>query len=164
MKKYVINFVRQCDVCQRCKEENVAIPGLLQPSKILDQAWEGISMDFIEGLPKSHGKEAILVVVDRFTEYRHFIALTHPYTAEGVSKVFMENVYKLHGLPKDIISDKEKVFHSGFWHTVFKQLHMHLSLSTPYHPQSDGKTERVNKYLETYFKCMIFQRPKCCVK
>lgn len=79
-------------------------------------------MDFIEGLLKSNRKEVILVVVDRLTKYAHFIPLSHPYITETVVGLFMENVYKLHGLPKSIISDRDKVFTSKFWRTLFKKM------------------------------------------
>ncbi|XP_031108696.1 uncharacterized protein LOC116013188 [Ipomoea triloba] len=142
MKQEVEDMVKRCDICQKCKAENVATPGLLQPLAIPNQAWKGISMDFIEGLPRSQGKEVILVVVDKLTKYNHFIALSHPYTAENVAMIFMENVYKLHGLPENIVTDRDKVFLSRFWQSIFKQLQVQLSMSTAYHPQSDGQTER----------------------
>lgn len=160
MKRDVIAFVKECDICQKCKKENVAYPGLLQPLQIPEQAWQSISMDFIEGLPNSHGKEVILVVVDRFTKYGHFISLSHPFTAEKVAEVFMENIYKLHGIPQNIVSDKDKIFLSRFWQFIFKQMKVELSMSSTYHPQSDGQTKRVNRCLETYLRCMVFQRPK----
>lgn len=81
LKKDIAIYVAQCDVCQRNKEEHVKSPGLLQPLPIPEAAWKDISIDFVEGLPKSVGKEIILVVVDRFTKYSHFIALSHPITA-----------------------------------------------------------------------------------
>lgn len=90
-------------------------------------------MDFIEGLLKSNRKEVILVVVDRLTKYAHFIPLSHPYITETVVGLFMENVYKLHGLPKSIVSDRDKVFTSKFWHTLFKKMQVQLNLSTAYH-------------------------------
>ncbi|XP_019160031.1 PREDICTED: uncharacterized protein LOC109156634 [Ipomoea nil] len=145
MKREGIQAVKTCDVCQRYKEENVAYPGLLQPLSVPEQAWQSISMDFIEGLPKSHGKDVIMVVVDRFTKYSHFLALAHPYTAEMVVEMFMENIYKLHGVPKDIVNDRDRVFVSKFWREVFKKMQVNLSMSSSYHPQSDGQTERVNR-------------------
>jgi hypothetical protein len=77
------------------------------------QAWEIVSMDFIEGLPQSDRHNALLVVVDKFTKYGHFLPLTHPFTALTVAQLFMDNVYRLHGLPKAIISDRDRVFTSA---------------------------------------------------
>lgn len=160
MKRAVQEYIRECEVCQRCKEELVLSPGLLQPLSIPEQAWSSISLDFIEGLPKSHGKEVIMVVVDRLTKYSHFFALTHPFAAEMVAELFINEVYRLHGLPQDIVSDRDKIFLGRFWKGVFKQLGTKLSMSTAYHPQSDGQTERVNRCLETYLRCMVFQNPR----
>ncbi|KAL0371093.1 UNVERIFIED_CONTAM: hypothetical protein Sangu_0427400 [Sesamum angustifolium] len=109
-KQDVVRWVQSCDVCQRSKAEHLPYPGLLQPLAIPTQAWSSISMDFIEGLPKSERNDCILVVVDHLTKYTHFIALTHPFSAEGVARTFMDSVYKLHGLPVNIISDRDKVF------------------------------------------------------
>ena len=77
-------------------------PGLLQPLDILGQAWAVISMDFIEGLPKSEGKNVILVVVDKLTKFAHFLSLSHPFNAQEVAIVFMDSVIKLHGVPHSI--------------------------------------------------------------
>lgn len=134
MKRDISTFVRKCDTCQRCKRENTLTPGLLQPLLIPDQDWSCISMDFVEGLPKSQSKDTILVVIDRYTKYGHFIALTHPFSAKTVADLYMENIYKLHGLSQDIVSDRDKIFISKFWQRVFKQLGIKLSMSTTYHP------------------------------
>lgn len=117
-------------------------------------------MDFIEGLPKSEGREVILLVVDRFTKYSHFVGINHPYTHFHVARIFMDNIYKLHGLPKSIISDRDSIFISAFWQELFKLLGTELSLSTAYHPQTDGQTERMNACLETYLSCMCGHKPK----
>ena len=100
-----MEFVVACMTCQHCKHEQVAYPRLLQPLAIPDQAWEEISMDFIESLPKSEGRNAILVVVDKLTKFAHFISLTHPFTAQEIAQVFIDTVAKLHGLPKSIVLD-----------------------------------------------------------
>lgn len=105
MEKQIRNYIREYDVCQRFKYDPSAYPGLLQPLSILELAWSQVSMDFIEGLPLSHGKSTILVVVDRLTKYAHFMSLTHPYSALTVAQAFFDYVFKLHGLPTILISD-----------------------------------------------------------
>ncbi|KAF7117120.1 hypothetical protein RHSIM_RhsimUnG0003100 [Rhododendron simsii] len=96
LQKDIKRIVSECDVCQRFKGENVHVPGLLQPLPIPERLWPDISMDFIEGLPKSHGKTTIFVVVDWLTKYAYFMALRHPYTAKDVAQLVLDNVYKLH--------------------------------------------------------------------
>ena len=114
MRKEIGIFVVECKICQRNKDESVSYPGLLQPLPISEQVWIDISMDFIEGLPTSHGKQVIFVVVDRLSKYAHFMPLGHPYTALNVAQAFIDNVYKLHGLSKSIVSDRDPVFTSNF--------------------------------------------------
>ncbi|GKE02245.1 retrotransposon-related protein, partial [Tanacetum coccineum] len=137
-----------------------AYPGLLQPLPIPHKIWVDISMDFIDGLPMSNGKTVIMVIVDRLSKYAHFIPMSHPYSATQVAQVFLDNVYKLHGLPKTIISDRDKVFTSLFWKSLFKILKVELKMSSAYHPQTDGQTEAVNKTLECYLRCMKGETPK----
>ncbi|GKA62323.1 putative mitochondrial protein [Tanacetum coccineum] len=108
LKKIVKQMVRDCDVCQRQKPDLSAYPGLIQPLSIRERIWKEISMDFIEKLPTSHEKSVILVVVDRLSKYAHFIQLAHPFTASQVAQVFLDQVYKLHGLPESIVSDRDK--------------------------------------------------------
>ncbi|KAL9422110.1 hypothetical protein AB3S75_034387 [Citrus x aurantiifolia] len=160
MRREVCKFVAECDTCQRNKAETMASPGLLQPLPIPELIWSDISMDFIEGLPKSHGKKVIMVVVDRLSKYAHFLALAHPYTAKDVAQVFLDNIYKLHGLPKTIISDRDRIFTSHFWRHLFTLQGTQLLMSTSYHPQTDGQTEIVNKCLEQYLRCMTGDKPK----
>nr|ADB85290.1 putative retrotransposon protein [Phyllostachys edulis] len=160
MKQEVEEFVKLYDVCQKNNCEHVPYPGLLQPIPIPEMAWTHISMDFIEGLPKSEDKEVILVVVDRFTKYSHFIALSHPFTVQHVVKVFVDNVFKHHGLPSVIITNRDMVFTSHLWQDLFKTLGVKLRLSTSYHPETDGQTKRVNQCLEGYLRCMVFANPK----
>lgn len=78
------------------------------------QSWEVISLDFVEGLPLSGAFSAILVVVDKFSKFAHFILLKHPYSAASVARLFLDNIFKLHGLPVAIISDRDKIFTSKF--------------------------------------------------
>jgi hypothetical protein len=106
----VEEFIKQYNIYQRAKHENCKSPGLLCPLPIPTHAWQDLSMDFIDGLPKCGGFSVILVVVDRFTKYAHFSPMKHPYTAAFVAQLFFTNVVKLHGLPNTIVSDREKVF------------------------------------------------------
>ena len=112
-------------------------------------------MDFITGLPKSEGKSVIMVIVDRLTKYAHFCALSHPFKASTVATAFMETVQKLHGSPKIIVSDRDPIFTGHFWTELFSCLGTQLAHSSSYHPQSDGKTEIVNKCLEGYLRCFV---------
>ncbi|KAL0337660.1 UNVERIFIED_CONTAM: Transposon Ty3-G Gag-Pol polyprotein [Sesamum calycinum] len=105
-------------------------------------------------------KDSILVVVDRLTKYSHFIALKHPYTATSIAKLFFDNIYKLHWLLVSIVTDRDKIFTSKFWKELFTLYGVSLDMSSAYHPQSDGQTERVNQYLENYLRCMCHQKPK----
>ena len=141
--------MRNCQVCQQNKPKHVASPGLLQPLPISRSIFSDISMDFVEGLPKSGGKDVIMVVVDRLTKYSHFIALGHPFTISTVANAFMENVYKLHGNPSSIVSDREPTFISRFWQDLFQLQGVSIKLSSSYHPQTDGQTEVVNRCLES---------------
>ncbi|KAF7149817.1 hypothetical protein RHSIM_Rhsim02G0207800 [Rhododendron simsii] len=148
LQKDVQRIVSECDVCQRFKGENVHVPGMLQPLPIPKRLWSDISMDFMERLPKSHGNTTIFVVVDRLTKYAHFMALRHPYTAKDVAQLFLDNVYKLYGLPSTIVSNRDAIFTSKFWQELFQLQGSQLHLSTAYHPQTDGQIEIVNICLE----------------
>lgn len=153
-------WVQECEVCQRHKPESISYPGLLQPLELPYKPWTDISMDFIEGLPNSEGRTVILVIIDRFSKFAHFIGLHHPYTTSTIARVFIDHIYSIHGLPQTIVTDRDKIFVSLFWQTLFKQLGVKLCLSSAYHPQSDGQTERLNRYLECYLRCMCSDHPK----
>lgn len=112
LKQDVKRFVDQCSICKQAKAEHVRYPRLLQPLPAPDHAWLIISMDFIEGLPRSSGFNCIMVVVDKFSKYAHFLAMAHPFTVFQVAQLFMQQVYRLHGLPQSIISDWDRVFTS----------------------------------------------------
>lgn len=151
----VKDFVSQCVTYQQAKIERVKYTGLLQPLPMPNYAWQVVSLDFIEGLPTSKGCNCILVVVDKFSKYSHVIALAHPFTALHVAKVFMDNIYKLHGLPTALISDRDKIFTSDLWKELFHLTNTELQMSTAYHPQTDDQTKRVNQCLEGYLCCAV---------
>ncbi|GJU65015.1 transposon ty3-G gag-pol polyprotein [Tanacetum coccineum] len=113
-----------------------------------------------EGLSKSHDKDVIMVIVNRLSEYVHFIALSHPFNAAQIAQVFLDSIYKLHGMPELIVSDRDKVFISAFWKELFRALKVKLHMSTAYHPQTDGQTKVVNRCLEGYLRCMTGEQPK----
>jgi hypothetical protein len=96
------------------------MPGLLQSLPLPTQAWIVVSLDFIEWLPSSNRYNVIMVVVDKFTKYAHFIPLAHPFTAFQVAQVYMDHIYKLHGLPQALISDRDRIFTSSVWQNLFK--------------------------------------------
>jgi hypothetical protein len=159
MKQSVKDYVEQCTICKQAKHERVRYPGLLQPLPVPKQAWQTITMDFVEGLPRSKGANCILVVVDKMTKYGHFVALSHPFTAKQVAMAFVDNVYKLHSLPEIIVSDRDPIFTSKLWTELFKLCETELAMSSSRHPQTDGQTERVNQCLETYLRCFVHACP-----
>jgi hypothetical protein len=120
MKQDIHNFFVECEVCQRNKGEIVKSPGTLQPLPIPSSIWTDISMDFIINLPKSGDKSVIMVVVDRLSKYSHFCALQHPFTTSTMAQLFMDQVFKLHGMSHSIISDHDPTFTSNFWQELFK--------------------------------------------
>ena len=109
-RRLVRDFVSSCFTCQRNKTEHLHPVGLLQPLEVPSQVWSDISMDFVEGLPRVHGKSVILTVVDRFSKQAHFLPLSHPYTAASGAGVFFKGVVRLHGFPASIVSDRDPVF------------------------------------------------------
>jgi hypothetical protein len=159
MKAAVLKFVQTCVTCQQAKPARDKLPGKLQPLPVPSAAWQIISMDFVEGLPLSSSVNCILVVVDSFTKYAHFIPLRHPFTAAGVAKIFMNNIYKLHGMPLSIISDRDCIFTSNLWRELFSLAGVQLHMSSSYHPQSDGQTECLNQTMETFLRCFVNSCP-----
>jgi hypothetical protein len=120
MRAAVSAFIKICPVCQLNKTENVPYPDLLQPLPIPDMAWQHVTMDFIKALPKSEGKNIILVVVDKLTKYAHFMPMCHSSTTRTVVQLFIDNVFKLHGLPLAIITNRDGIFTSQMWQDLFK--------------------------------------------
>jgi hypothetical protein len=159
MKSAVREYVQHCHICQKAKPERTLPAGLLQPLPIPPVPWEMATMDFIDGLPQSRQFNCILVVVDKLTKYAHFVPLRHPYTATKVAEAFIDNVYKLHGLPQSLVSDRDPVFTSQFWQSIFKATGTQLRLSTANHPETDGQMERVNQSIECFLRCFISAYP-----
>lgn len=159
LKKDVHQFVTSCPICQQAKPKRVKYLGLLQPLATPSSAWQVVSLAFVEGLPLSHGYNCILVVVDPFFKFSHFIAVKHPFIALTIANLFMSNVYWLHGLPTALVSDRDKIFTSNLWRELFWLASVSLRLSSAYHPQSDSQTERVNQCMETFLHCFANAAP-----
>jgi hypothetical protein len=160
MKAHIKQFVQTCMICQQAKPERVKYPGLLEPLPTPAGAWEMVTMDFVEGLPLSGHANCIMVVVDKFTRYAHFIPLHHPFTAAKVAKAYVDNIFKLHSLPKVMVSDRDPIFTSNFWRELFSALGNELRMSSAYHPATDGQSERVNQCLEIYLRCFTHACPR----
>jgi len=144
----VKQYVEGYDSYQRNKNCTEQPVGKLMPNSIPEKPWMYISADFITKLPIVQGYNSILVVVDRLTKMVHFIPTTEKTLAEGLARLFRDNVWKLHGLPESIISDKGPQFMAGLMRELNRMLEIESKLSTASHPQTDGQTERVNQELE----------------
>lgn len=121
-------------------------------------------MDFVEGLPTSNKHNVILVVVDRLTKYVHFIPLAHPYTTSRVADLFLHHVFKQHGLPLSIVSDRDTSSTSLFWEELFRKQEVDLAMSSSYHPQTDGQKEMVNKSLEFFVRAFAVDKASLWVE
>ena len=120
MRHDIQRYVKNCDMCQRIKPSRHAPFGLLQPLEIPDKPWSSISMDFVTDLPESNGYDAIWVVVDRLTKMSHFVPCRKDMKTDQFVQLFMKNVFKLHGIPKDIVTDRGSIFTSDLWKEMTK--------------------------------------------
>jgi hypothetical protein len=150
------DYVKRCDTCARNKPSSKAPGGLLQPLPIPDEPWDAVSMDFITQLPETRrGHDAILVFVDRLTKMVHFAPTTTAVDAEETARLFFEHVFRLHGMPKRVLSDRDSRFTSRFWKALMEHSGTKIDLSSAFHPQTDGQTERVNRTLEQMLRMFI---------
>jgi len=154
----VKQYMEGCDSCQRNKNCTEQPAGKLMPNSIPEKPWMHILADFITKLPIAQGYDLILVVVDRLTKIVHFIPTTEKTSAEGLARLFRDSVWKLHGLPKSIISDRGPQFTAGLMRELNRMLGIESKLSMATHPQTDGQTERVNQELEQYLRMFINHR------
>ena len=141
----VNKYVRSCSQCLRNKSSTQLSSGLLHPLPILLDRFDDISMDFIGPLPKSHGFDMLFVITDRLTGYMKAEPTVQTVTAKRIAELFHRTWYRQFGLPKTIVSDRDKLFLSHFWKELHRMLGVKIQLSTSYHPQTDGATERANK-------------------
>jgi len=125
------------------------------PNTVPEKPWTHISMDFITKLPLAQGYDSILVVCDRMTKMAYFVPTTEKTLVEGVARLFWNNIWKLHGLPESIITDRGAQFTAGIMKELNQMLGIDTKLSTAYYPQTDGQTERMNQDLEQYLRMFI---------
>ncbi|KAJ9521599.1 hypothetical protein QJQ45_008938 [Haematococcus lacustris] len=156
MRSEVRHYVANCDACQRNKSVNTKPGGLLMPLAIPYDRWESITMDLITKLPTGdHGYDAIAVFVDRLSKMVHFVPCKESMNAKGFARLFIDNVFKHHGVPREIISDRGSHFTNQFWSSILKLLGVKECKSSAYHPESDGQTERYNRTLEEMMRHYI---------
>ncbi|MCO5553518.1 hypothetical protein L7F22_007040 [Adiantum nelumboides] len=156
MQQDVIKYVKACQSCQIMKASRQLPQGLLEPLTVPKERWESISMDFITTLPRTtKGNAQILVIIDRFSKMAHFIPCKKAASAPDIAVLFVQHIFRIHGLPRSIISDRDPKFTGHFWTSLFKSLGTNLLFNSAYHPQTDGQTERVNQILEEMLRHYI---------
>ncbi len=151
-RAYVYKYVATCEDCQRNKAMRHKPYGMLKPISVPSRPWKDISYDLIEGLPESQGFTDILVVVDRHTKMAHFILTDNRLTAERLARTLLDEIFMRYGLPDRIVSDRGSEFASKLWKEVLRRLSVARDLSTAFHPQTDGQTERINQTLEHFIR------------
>jgi len=153
-------YVKGCDLCQRIKNRTEELVGKLKLSEVPKKPWSHLTVDFITKLPVVAGKDVVLVVYDRLSKITHFVATTEGMSAEGLARLFRDNVWKLHGLPESVVSDRGPQFVAELTKELNRMLGIKTKLSTAFHPQTDGQTERMNQELEQYLWFFIEHRQK----
>ncbi|GKD66296.1 putative reverse transcriptase domain-containing protein, partial [Tanacetum coccineum] len=143
MKENIATYVSKCLTCSKVKAEHQKPSGLLVQPEIPEWKWEKITMDFVTKLPKmANGYDTIWVIVDRLTKSPHFLPMRENDPMERLMKIYMKEVVTQHGVPVSIISDRDGRFTSLFWQALHKALGTRLDMSTAYHPETDGQSER----------------------
>jgi len=153
-------YVEGCDLCQRMKNRTEEPAGKLKLSEVPQKTWSHLTVDFITKLPVVAGKDAILVVCDKLSKMTHFVATTEETSAEGLARLFRDNVWKLHRLPESVVSDRGPQFAAELTKELNRMLGIKTKLSTAFHPQMDGQMERMNQELEQYLRFFIEHRQR----
>ena len=152
MRTFINAYINTCDLCQRNKSAHHSRYGLLQSLPVPIGPWRSLSMDHITDLPRSAGYNAVLVVADRLTKQAHFIKAKTTDDSRILARQYLDNVFRLHGLPTDIVSDRGTTFTSTWWREFLSMLNVKPNLSTAFHPQTDGQTERIHQTLELHLR------------
>ena len=158
--KWVANYVRACEQCQRVKPAGKS-RAPLQPLPIPQDCWKSVSMDFIFGFPEDNARNVgVVVFVDRLSKMVHLAPVRKSVTAAETASIFLEHVFRLHGLPVSIVSDRDPRFTAAFWRELFRLLKTDLAMSTADHPETDGQTERVNRVVEDIIRSIAVDHPR----
>ena len=158
MSRYIRQYVSTCDLCLRTKLIRQAPVGKLHPLQIPDSRWDTLSVDFVVELPLFSGHDTVMAVVDSVSKRAHFIPTHMTVTAEGAARLFLHQVWKLHGLPKCVISDCRPQFIAHFTRELYRLLGIKLVSSTAWYPQTNGQIERVNQELDKYLWLFVNER------
>ena len=158
MSRYLSQYVKTCNLCLQTKVQHQPPIGELAPLPVLEFCWDTISVDFIVELPESHGYDAVMNVVDSVSKMSHFIPTHTTITALRAACLFLTHVWKLHGLPRQVVSNWGPQFIVEFTWELYQLLGVKLAATTTYHPQGDGQLEWVNQELEQYLQLFINKR------
>ncbi len=159
MNAAIKDYVTSCLACQQNKPSNALPIGLLHPLPVPEHRWQVVTMDLITQLPRTtSGHDAIVVFVDKYSKMVHYAPTTTTVTAPQLAKLFFQHVVRHHGVPTAIVSDRDPRFTSNFWRALWQQLGTRLAMSTAYHPQTDGQTERANRTLEDMLRAYVNYR------
>jgi len=153
-------YMEGCDLCQRMKNRMEEVAGKLKLSEVLEKPWTHLTVDFITKLLVVAGKDAIPVVCDRLSKMMHFVATTEGMSAEGLARLFRDNVWKLHRLPESVVLDRGPQFAVELTKELNKMLGIETRLLTVFHPQTDRQTEWMNQELEQYLRFFVNHRQK----
>ena len=156
MKRQVGDFVRQCLTCQQVKAEHQKPAGLLQPLKVAEWKWEHVMMDFVTHLPRTRqGHDVVWVIVDRLKKSAHFLAVRMTFILERFFLLYIREIVRLHGVPVSIVLDRDPRFTVHFWKSFQKAIGTRLTMSTTFHPQTDGQSERTIQVLEEMLRACV---------
>lgn len=157
MRRDVALFVSRCLTCQQVKAEHQRPAGPLQPLPLAEWKWDFVAMDFVRGLPKApQGKDGMWVIIDRLTKSAHFLPVRHTDTTLNLCNLYIREIVRIHGIPLSIVSDRDPLFTSKFWESFQLAMDTKLDMSTAFHPQTDGQSERTIQILEDMLRaCAI---------
>ena len=153
-------YVEECDACQRIKNRIEELAGKLKLSEVLEKLWTHLTVDFIMKLPVVAGKDAILVVCDRLSKMMYFVTTTEEMSAEGLARLFRDNIWKLHRLPESVVLDRGPQFAAELMKELNRMLEIEIKLSTVFYLQMDGQMEQINQELKQYLRFFVEHRQK----